>query len=593
MLEPGDRLGDWTIEATLGEGGMGAVYRVRSVHSDRLVAALKVLKPSAEPEAAARLVREAEALTALSHPAVVRVMGFSQDPTRGLSYLVMELVEGETLRARLERGPLSLGEALSVFGPLAAALEHAHAAGIYHRDLKPANVILGDDGLVRLVDFGIAAGEGWAGLTGGGGRLGTPAYLPPEAFRGTSPVDPRATDVYGFGLLLHEALTGTRAFAVDAGLSAIAAAAAIAVRKLEQREPLDPGAQVPDDVREAVRSATHPHAAERPPMRLLARALQRTRRAQGRRAADDEPTVRVAEPEGPPEAVSGSWWNRMGERGRAVLVGLLLAAVALAVLLASRRTTSPRSASAPRETWRNPADGLEYVVVPAGRFEMGCPSGSACPDTEKPRRGITLARPFRLGRTEVTTGAYARFAAEQGRRMPPAPAHDRGWERKDLPMVNVTWAEARDFCRWAGGRLPSEAEWEYAARAGRSDVVFPWGNEEPSCRPGSAGARFRGDTCAGEGPARAGSYAPNGFGLVDMAGNVWELCADAWSPGLLSVPGDGRAHGEAGAGRAVVRGGSWAHDASVLRVSVRDWVDTASRGPGTGFRCAVDVAARP
>jgi formylglycine-generating enzyme required for sulfatase activity len=593
VLNPGDRLGDWVVEGPLGEGGMGAVYRARSAHSERLTAAVKVLKPTAEPGAAERFVREAEALTALRHPAVVRVMGFGDDPHHG-PYLVMELAEGETLTARLRRGPLAVDEALAVFGPLASALEHAHAAGISHRDLKPANVVLCVDGTVRLVDFGIATGEGWSGLTGRG-HLGTPAYLPPEVFRGQR-ADPQAIDVYGFGILLYHALTGTRPFPVDTALSPAAASAAIGVRKLEQREPFDPGPAVPDEVREAVRLATHPVAAERPAMRLVARTLQKSRRAQGRRVSDDEPTVRVAEPTGPPVRLPPGRPRAIPARSALAILGLLmgLGALVLAWALAERRTAHRTAVRAgPPPVWRNPADGLDYVAVPGGTFEMGCPPGSACPDTEKPRRTVTV-RPFRIGKSEATVAAFARFAAERERRMPPAPAYDPRWQQADRPMVDVTWAEARDFCRWAGGRLPSEAEWEYAARAGRSDVVFPWGNDEPSCRAGAAnGARFRGADCSADGPAAAGSFGANRFGLHDMAGNVWELTADEWSPSLEAVTSDGRAHGESGRGRAVVRGGSWAHDASVLRVSVRDWVDRDSRGAGTGFRCAIDLAAAP
>ena len=205
MLKAGERIGDWIIDTPLGEGGMGAVYRVHSALSGRVEAALKVMKPSGEPDARARFVREAEALSALRHPNIVRVMGFSEDSARGLLYIVMELAVGETLKRRLERGALPLPEALGVFLPLASALEHAHAAGIFHRDLKPSNIVLAPDG-VRLVDFGIAAAASAETLTGGGGHLGTLSYLPPEVFRGEKP-QPRAIDVYAFGLLLHEALT--------------------------------------------------------------------------------------------------------------------------------------------------------------------------------------------------------------------------------------------------------------------------------------------------------------------------------------------------------------------------------------------------
>src|SRR5262249_55468623 len=167
VLRAGERIGDWIVERPLGEGGMGAVFHVHSALSERVEAALKVMKPSLEPDARARFVREAEALSALHHPALVRVMGFSEEPRRGLLYLVMELAEGETLKRRLERGAMPLPEALATFVPLAAGIEHAHAAGISHRDLKPSNVVLTADG-VRLVDFGIAAAAQSEELTGGG-----------------------------------------------------------------------------------------------------------------------------------------------------------------------------------------------------------------------------------------------------------------------------------------------------------------------------------------------------------------------------------------------------------------------------------------
>ncbi|HET8646083.1 MAG TPA: protein kinase, partial [Vicinamibacteria bacterium] len=119
MLKPGERIGDWIVEKPLGEGGMGAVYRVHSALTQRLVAALKVMKPSSEPDARARFIREAEALAALRHPAVVRVMEFAEDDDRGLVYLVMELAMGETLRQRFDRGPMEVREALGIFTPLA------------------------------------------------------------------------------------------------------------------------------------------------------------------------------------------------------------------------------------------------------------------------------------------------------------------------------------------------------------------------------------------------------------------------------------------------------------------------------------------
>jgi serine/threonine protein kinase len=368
MLRAGERVGDWIIEAPLGEGGMGAVYRVHSALTQRLVAALKVMKPTADPDARARFVREAEALSALRHPAVVRVMGFSEDRDRGVLYLVMELAVGETLRARVARGPMELTEALATFVPLAQGLDHAHAAGIFHRDLKPSNVILCVDGTPRLVDFGIAAALHAEPLTTTG-QLGTLPYLPPEVFRGER-AEPAAIDVYAFGLLLHEALTGRRSFAVDPSSTPAAAAAAIGVRKLQA-----PTVQLPERfparLRELVQRATNADPAVRPSMRELREGLESAveRRAAGTAAgrvvpvapasvSADEVTTRVPDPTSVPIGGSGAALlgttgsrgvgRRRGDRTRA---RLLAAAAAASVLLGlglvlAARSSGPESVAA-------------------------------------------------------------------------------------------------------------------------------------------------------------------------------------------------------------------------------------------------------
>lgn len=272
MLQAGDRVGDWVVEGPLGEGGMATVYRVHSALSERVVGALKVMKPSLGKEARTRFVREAEALSALRHPGIVHVMGFSEDSARGLLYLVMELAIGDTLKSRLEHGPLTVGQALATCAPLASALEYAHAAGIYHRDIKPANIILCTDGTVRLVDFGIASAQHHETLTTTG-HVGTVSYLPPEVFRGHSP-DPEKLDVYSLGIVLYEALVGTRPFQVGEGLTPTAAAAAVGVQKLHQGS-LDPGPEFPEELRHIVRRATDPEPSGRPTMYGLNIALQK------------------------------------------------------------------------------------------------------------------------------------------------------------------------------------------------------------------------------------------------------------------------------------------------------------------------------
>jgi eukaryotic-like serine/threonine-protein kinase len=277
MLRPGDRIADWIVDALLGEGAMGAVYRVHSALSGRVEAALKVMKPSGEADDRALFVREAEALSALRHPAIVRVMGFSEDTPGGLLCLVMELAEGDTLRQRLATGAMSLPEALSTFGSLASALDHAHDQGIFHRDLKPANVVLCADG-PRLVDFGIAALAREPAVDGEV-QMGTLAYLPPEVFHAQR-AEPAAMDVYAFGLLLYEALTGSRGFAPAPGMAAEEAAQDIAERK-RRLGPFDPGERFPHRLREVVRSATHPDPTRRPPMRDVRASLESLQERRG------------------------------------------------------------------------------------------------------------------------------------------------------------------------------------------------------------------------------------------------------------------------------------------------------------------------
>jgi serine/threonine-protein kinase len=309
VLRAGERVGDWIVDGPLAEGGMGAVYRVHSPLTKRLAAALKIMKVTSEADARARFVREAEALAALRHPAVVRVMEFAEDGTRGLLYLVMELAEGDTLRARLERGPLDLDEALGIFVPLAQGLEHAHNCGVFHRDIKPSNIILCADRSVRLVDFGISASEHAEPLTNSG-RLGTLAYLPPEAFKGERSKPARA-DVYALGLVVFEALTGQRSFPIDPNLTPAAAAAAVGVRKLQQTGAMELPERFPLLLRELVRAATSPDPKDRPRMSDIRAGLEelagRPASLASRTAAPvgsvvvrgpDESTMRVPDPMG-------------------------------------------------------------------------------------------------------------------------------------------------------------------------------------------------------------------------------------------------------------------------------------------------------
>jgi serine/threonine-protein kinase len=219
-LEAGTRLGTFEVLSPLGAGGMGEVYRARDTELGREVA-LKLLPANLanDPQRLARMKREARTLAALNHPGIATLHEVGD--AEGTLFLVMELVEGPTLAERLHRGALPLGEALGLARQVAAALQAAHEKAIIHRDLKPANVKLTKEGQVKLLDFGLAKiavggevdNEGVTATREGtatGVVLGTAAYMSPEQARGQD-VD-RRTDVWSFGCVLYEMLTGHRAF---------------------------------------------------------------------------------------------------------------------------------------------------------------------------------------------------------------------------------------------------------------------------------------------------------------------------------------------------------------------------------------------
>ena len=226
-LAVGARLGPYEITGSLGVGGMGEVYRARDTRLKRDVA-LKILPAefAADPERLGRFQREAEVLASLNHPNIAAIHGFEE--SGGIRALVLELVEGQTLAARIAQGPISVEDALSIARQIAEAVSAAHEHGVIHRDLKPANITLRPDGTVKVLDFGLAkltepVGANQAGVdvsqyptlsqppTRLGVIMGTATYMSPEQARG-KPVDKRA-DIWAFGCVLYEMLTGARAFA--------------------------------------------------------------------------------------------------------------------------------------------------------------------------------------------------------------------------------------------------------------------------------------------------------------------------------------------------------------------------------------------
>ena len=221
----------------------------------------------------------------------------------------------------------------------------------------------------------------------------------------------------------------------------------------------------------------------------------------------------------------------------------------------------------------------KMVVIPAGTFQMGCVSGRDCDDFEfpvHPLHPVTISRPFALSRHEVTFEEYDRFAAATGRSLP----DDEGWGRGRRPVVNVSWDDAQAYVSWLSSetgvlyRLPSEAEWEYAARAGTT-TAYSWGNEIGRNRANCDGCGSEWDD---EMTAPVGSLGANAWGLHDMHGNVSEWVEDCWHETYAGAPADGSAWTAGGdCDQRVVRGGSSINSPRNLRAASRS-------GPGAGLR---------
>jgi hypothetical protein len=326
-LTPGSRLGPYEITSALGKGGMGEVYRAHDTKLNRDVA-IKVLLPSVanDPDRLARFSREAQVLASLNHPQIAQIHGLEE--ANGVRALVMELVEGPTLADRIATGPIPLAEALPIARQIAEALEAAHEQGIIHRDLKPTNIKVRPDGTVKVLDFGLAKAMEPTGTssanamlsptlsqhaTEAGIILGTAAYMSPEQAAG-KPVDKRS-DLWAFGVVLLEMLTGRRTFAGDTAAETMAA--------VMMKEP---------------DWAKLPQATPAPIRRLLRRCLEKDRKrrlpdAAAARLEIEDAQVAPAETSvmataSPPRAR----WRSLAALGAAVLVGGAIAIAALLML---------------------------------------------------------------------------------------------------------------------------------------------------------------------------------------------------------------------------------------------------------------------
>lgn len=660
-LEPGTVVArDFRVVRCLREGGMGSVYVALQL-STGAERALKLMHPklAEDPKARERFMQEARIGSKIDSDHVVEVVAAGVDEELGAPYLVMELLKGEELGDLLTRlGRLPLCDVAEVLAQAGHALSRAHARGIVHRDLKPENLFVATGRrreapfTVKILDFGIAklVDEQPGRATQ---PLGTPLFMAPEQAERSGKVSP-ATDVWALGLIAFYMLTG-RDFWLGARESLSALLREITVEPIpwasERAADLgvsdalpadfddwfartvarDPGARYPN-AGEAVRAFSElvPHDIDRASSRLAAvfRSTEQPPRAgDGARAepaatgASTQASVSVASL--PPHR-SRPWW---------VLVSVSLAAALGSGLLLLRPSDAPPS-PAPSAT----TSVLSVSPSVGGAPPMGCPPGMVAVEGGGmfmgERTGLDNAQPphkvristFCLDIHETTARAYDTCVASGNCLKPPfnvdypgvteamrnalSPlCNSRRQGAEDHPVNCVDWPMAQNFCSSPGGRLPeggarlpTEAEWEYAAR-GSSQRAFPWGDDPPSPeRVNACGTECAawlekhlaqattsmfdaGDAFPFTAPVGSFAAGRSAFGVMDLAGNVWEWTLDWFGPysGDEAVDPKGPATGT----ERVVRGGGYnATRADWLRPAYRWKTVAGAYNPAIGFRCA-------
>jgi serine/threonine protein kinase len=583
---PGSIFKHYRIERLIGKGGMGEVYLAEETTLGRKVA-IKMLKQEAttDPKFVERFRNEARMLGQLNHPNIVALHTFIEDG--GTYYLVMQYAPGITLAELIRRtGPIPEQRAMRIFTQLAEALTFAHSEGIVHRDIKPSNIMIDPDknDRVLVMDFGIARMMDTQHITGTGTQLGTPCYMSPEQVLGKKDIGP-PSDVYSSGVVLYEMLSGSLPYDLESEslytvqgrivneplpdprlrYEYISERGVALLKDLTQKEPEKRPKSIADAKHEKGSEYAKPYPVPEPVLDVLEK----------RRSAaviHDNPVsqklpvseVDVSEPAKPKRKRAGLLY----------VIGILALGAGI-LLIALRKTDNSKA----------PLEPVEMIRVDGGTFMMG----SNEYDDEQPVHQVTVSS-FYIGKHEITQKEWRDVMGSN-------PSDFKG---DYLPVESITWYDAVEYCNkrsqqegltpcysgsgdyiscnWNanGYRLPTEAEWEFAARGGTQSKGYTYSGSN-----GIGSVAWYIDN-SGDTTHSVGTKSPNELGIYDMSGNVWEWCWD-WYGNYASTSQNNPTGATSGSYR-VLRGGSWFYYVNCCRVASRSFNDPGSRNYYNGLR---------
>lgn len=593
-LEAGQKIRDYEIQHLIGEGGMGEVYQAQEVLLGRQVA-IKRLNPhlTGDPGFAQRFINEARIQAQLTHPNIVGLHSFFEE--QGVYYMILEFVPGITLRQLISQtGPIPEERAMRIFRQITAALAHAHAKGIVHRDVKPSNIIVNTQAndAVKVMDFGIARLLTSSHLTSTGTKLGTVHYMSPEQVLEAKDIDQRS-DLYSAGIVFYEMLSGRLPFDDDT-------ASDFRIQEQIIKNPVpDPRmiyAYISDKSVELLNQLTQKDREARPNgFHSLSHLLEANAKpipakvnpvvhvpkpnpvslSSTPQAQHPNPKATEAAEEKPPQREEMATPSSKSSRKALwfILVIVIIAAVVVIITLPKAKE-----------------EGREMVMVAGGTFSMGSENGDK---DEKPIHSVTVST-FYIAPREVTQQQWREVMGNN-------PSYHSG---DNLPVENISWLDAVDFCNrlseaegltpcytntgngyscnWSanGYRLPTESEWEYAARGGANSQGYKYSGSNNADEVAWTSANSQNST------RPVATLKANELGLYDMSGNVLEWC---WDWHADSYPFSGNPiidpRGASSGKHRVLRGGSWRHEAYFSRVTHRSTATLPEgRLPRVGFR---------